>query len=185
MARDGRPPLQIARTLDIHRNTVLWHLSHRVEYPLHIIRKLGLRREMPSTETLNIYDAAIYLPGWPDRNKLHQLIRCGVIECRMTSDRRWITTRQSIRRAAREMLDPGLYYRSDRLREYTPDHANILSRTRHLGKHLTYWPTKQWCYIPAHSVQVAADQIDAPIVVPDTITHRALATLDLCGVATI
>lgn len=185
MARDGRAPIDIARTLHVHRNTVLWHLSHRVEYPLHVIRKLGLRRTLPDSDTMSVYDAAVYLPGWPDRHKIHQLIAAGVIECRMTPQRYWVTTRQAICRAARMMLDDGLYYRSDRLKNYTPDHADIVRRTSHLGHHLHYWPARQWCYLPAHSVQTAAAQIDAEIIVPDVITHRAIATLDLCGVATV
>lgn len=186
MARNGSTRTEIASTLGIHPNTITDHLALRVPYPQEVLDKLGCRLKMPEGDTIPLYDSSIYLPGWPSRCKMHALKRAGVLRTTIQRNGAWsgyVVTRDAIKRAAQAMLPDGLWFRSDRIQHYAGPTVAEIARSERIQ--CKYWPSKEFGYVPACTVQRIAKDVGATLAVPAVDKHRALATLAMCSVATI
>ena len=73
--RDGARNYEIAKALDVHRNTVTYHLSGDFEYEPHVSRSLGITAPLRTEGWLSLQDAARLIPGHPSRPKMRTLVR--------------------------------------------------------------------------------------------------------------
>lgn len=188
MARSGVPKNNIADELGIHRNTVYMHLALRFRYSTYVLNSLCLNASMPTGRTLSIYDAAAYLPGWPSNALIFRLYRAGVLKAKRAAGPRGPALRctfSDIRRAAHKMLPTGLWVRSDSLDVYCKLASRIVAACDHSAVDCTYWPSKQYCYLPAPAVFEEARSLDAAIRVPLPTMRRAVLCLEKLGVAAI
>jgi hypothetical protein len=184
LAESGLSNANIANQIGCHRNTITSHLHMRAVYSLELIRKIGIKVGLPSTERISPYDAAIYLPGWPSQHKIDKLRRHGVLETCSTSncERAW-TTERKIRKAARKMLPEGVWFASTSLELYFDacDARSILRKLDGAKQHCRYWPCRHYHYLNARQVFAMGFEYS---IRPGVIS-RVSECLRISGVATL
>ncbi len=195
LAREGKQIREIASMVGAHRNTITAHLKLRCAYSAATISKLAIRVSLPPTRQISIYDAAIYLPGWPSPSRVNKLRQAGVLEVK-TSDRRTVaksrywwnsvnqpfTTEQLIARAARKMLPKGVWFRTDLLLNYlSSSEVNQVFQLSDEMEDCKFWPCRRYRFVPATSIY----RIGLEPNVPLSVMSRVCECLRISGVATL
>lgn len=147
------------------------------------IKQLKLHKPLVLTDPMPAYDAAALLPGWPARDKLHKLIRAGILRTKLQKPRAHWTTHAAIRRAALAMLPAGLWVSSDTLPHYC-EHPNQIA-IECVSARLCYWPVTRTEYFRMLDVKKTARALGVSLEIPSAIKHRAVQALRIAGVATI
>lgn len=170
MHYDGMLIGEIAKLLDVHRNSIRDHLRFRVTYRASVYRRLPTRPPpLPSAFPMPLNAIAPLLPGWPSRDVVYQMVARGVIEWQasvaivpsrdgLVEKHCRCCTQEQLQRAAQRILPPGVWFA-----------ANTIAALRGEPPRAGY---RGW---------TPADQIS--ITVPAPLVHRALHTLELTGVA--
>ena len=178
----GASNLDIARALDVHRNTVTAHLKLRVAYTRTVHKKIGANADLAPLNNISIYDAAAYLPGFPSRDVVYRLHRQGVLAAMLNAGR-LVTTEAKVRRAANRMLPPGLWFNTRLIANYCFEPASLLE-----GLPMTdcrFWPSKEYRYVSAVDVTRKAAELGVTLQVPAAVRRRAVRCMELFDVATV
>ena len=180
------PKGQIARRLQVHRNTITAHLQGRVAYSPEMVVRLGLPPvAMPSREEamrrLTIYQAATLLPDQPSPSKLHRLVRAGILRTERVAGS--LYTRQSwVRRCASKMFQPGLYFRSESLWVYASEPDTLLRSLQGKKYESPLGGCRQVSYYKAPIVCSVADALEVRLSIPAYQVRLAVAGLEAVGV---
>lgn len=191
LSAEGFKTKQIADMLEISKNTVIEHLAFRVPYTPAILRKIACfphEFTLPKENPLTIYNAAIYLPGWPERAKLFQLYRNKVLKAKIKRRGPWrglVVSHAEIKRAALRMLPPGIWIRLGNVASYT--NRNIAEECKKFSigcNHMLHLKNKVQ-FVDIRDVVEQCVAREVPLNIPARTIHRALAAVDMTTVATI
>jgi len=178
---------EIAYRLGVHRNTITKHLHGRVAYSPEILRKIGGYRfaEFDTQDKIDIYTAAPLIPDQPSPQRLHGLIRRGLLRVERIAGR-YVTCIDWVRECALRMYRPGLYYRRDtieRLSAVSDAIFRIVEPMRYVPDCGLLRP--KTALYPAPAVYSASVTSGQPIVVPALSVSLALKRLIAVGVAVV
>jgi len=187
LSRAGNSRSEVARTLGIHRNTVRAHLQNQRQYSDPLALELGLQVTPPQRGRVSLAVAATLLPGWPSHDKMRRLVRAGLLAPIRHNGRLTVTVSE-VKRLAKKMLGPGLWYSTLTLR-----HIAGAERTRELrhslrdvAADLRYWPSGNWhAYLPAIALNAQLHSEGESLDIPAASIRRAVAAVDTTGVGTI
>ena len=190
MKSEGFSNKSIAEAMAISPQTVYDHTCLRVSYPPEVYRKIGKRPKFSNSATMPIYDAAIFLPGWPSRDKTYRLYKAGILKASLSKSSSkthprssLVTTREQIKLCAQAMLPtPGIYMSYWTLSALSPA---LLFRLSGSGERLKYWPSRLQIFYPMPEVTELSSDLDMPLSIPAGLISRAVRVLEAVGVATI
>lgn len=184
LSKDGKKQSEIASILNCHPQTIYDHLNFRVRYPLRVYSKISGCPSFPCSSPMPIYSAAVYLPGWPSRDKTYRLFKCGILKTIAPPRKRVCleTNKRFIASAAKEMLPhDGVFISATTIRIVS---AAVDPRHLDSGVRLRFWPSREIFYRMSE-VNEVADSMDQPITFSAAVVYRINKVLDVCGVATI
>ncbi len=191
MKADGMPTARIAEALGVSPQSVYNHLSFRVSYTHEVYQKIGYSPKLPTTKLLTIHEAAVYLPGWPSRDKTYRLWQAGILQGKIELQgrpeyqrRRIVCTQSQVKQCAKRMLPAsGIFMSYRTLNWLAPE---ILQRLpKKSGRRLDYWPARLHIFYPMPLISQVAIDSGLCISVPAAFIRRAITALDICGVATV
>lgn len=182
LASEGTQYPQLARMFGCHVNTIIDHLAMRVCYSLAVYKAIGKPTPIPSVEPINIYDAAIFLPGWPSRDKVYRLYKAGVLSAWIIR-KNLVTDFASVRKAARAMLPDGIWISNRSIESFLRlDDIKKLAKSQ---TKLKYWPSTEISFYPMPRVVQVAAESESELSIPAAIIHRCLQVERITGVATL
>lgn len=190
MKSEGFSNRAIADALSISPDTVYNHISMRVSYPAEVYQKIGKHPKLINSAAMSIHDAAIFLPGWPSRDKTYRLYKAGILKATLQQSaseshprKHLVTTRAQIKQCAKEMLPtPGIFISYWTLSHLSPA---LLFRLSGRGERLKYWPSRLQIFYPMPEVTELSARLEIPLNIPAGLIHRAVTVLESVGVATI
>lgn len=185
LSKQGFTATEIAKRLSIHTNSVFSHLARRVAYSPSVAAKLP-NIPIPNKSPMSIYDASIFLPGWPSRSKVYKLYRAGILRAKVdlkSSNHQLVTDYRAVRKAALAMLDSGIWIKSITLAAMIRSVAAYDDCIR-LAVECRYWPNRDASYINLIDVHRVLRYHGESISVSPSIIHRCLRVYAVAGVAT-
>ncbi len=190
MKSEGFSNKSIAEAMAISPQTVYDHACLRVSYPPEVYRKIGRKPNFNNSSTMTIYDASIFLPGWPSRDKTYRLYKAGILKASLkpssskTHPRNsLITTREQVKQCAQAMLPtPGIYMSYWTLSALSPA---LLFRISGSGERLKYWPSRLQIFYQMPELTELSSDLSIPLSIPAGLISRAVKVLEAVGVATI
>lgn len=183
LAANGTIYPDLARMFRCHVNTIIDHLALRVCYPRSVYKAIGKLKPIPSAEPISIYDAAIFLPGWPSRDKVYRLTVAGILKA-WKHQRNLITDFAEIKRAAKLMFPhEGIWISNRAIDSFI--RLDTIEKLSPFIRKLSYWPSKEIWFYPMPRVFEAAIETNETVDIPAAIIHRCLKIDEIASVATI
>lgn len=191
---DGASNQEIARALQINRNSVSSHLAGEIAYPAPIYLKIQISSPLVTSQWLTLRQAAAWIPGHPSPSKMQRIVagrswrgaKIPQLRTKIVSRRR-VTTLRSIKAFVRQVYPPGVWITEDTLMNFLT-YATI--RNVHFTRlgwfSLTARPFGNplyACRLP-DIFRVAVDNCE-PIDFPAELVHRATRIVHHVGTAVI
>lgn len=194
MHADGTSNQEIAKVLQINRNSVTAHLAGEIAYPAPVYLKIRIHAPLVTSRWITLRQAAPWIPGHPSPSKMQKIVagrswngrRIPQLKTSLIGRRR-MTTLASVKRFVRQVYPPGIWMTENTLMNFLP-YRTI--QTIHFARLGWFSRTARPFGNPIYAarlaeVTAAADQIADSVAFPAEIVHRAATIMQHIGTAVI
>lgn len=194
MHATGQSNADIAKALNLNRNSVSAHLAGEIAYPSPVYKSISISAPLRADRWLSLRQAAAWIPGHPSASKMQTIVagrswggrKIPELRTRMIGRRR-MTTIKAIRRFVAELYPEGIWITEDALMNFVAYDVIRGMRFARLGWHKgTKLPFGNPIYATPLTVAArVARSTGGDLVVPAEVVHRATTIQRHVGTAVI